>query len=265
MDTELVYPVYSRRSEGISIGIDLFPDTKHCSFNCPYCEVHPFFHAKSFSIAQLAYELETTLAFFAQNTEPVKDIAFAGHGEPLLSPYFMEAVTCAKEIKTKYLPDVPLIIITNSTELGQERLLDFLVRLHSETALHVWAKLDAGSPDLFYRMCGLSPDSGVFNKVQNNILKAGQRMPLVLQTMIAQYQGLPPSHEEIIAYAELVKNLRDRGAVFERIDLYTVSRKPLTPLVSALQNEEILHAAQIIKRIVPDIELKVFGKLERIL
>jgi histidinol dehydrogenase len=38
----LVYPVYSRRSRGLSLGINLFPDRKVCSFDCPYCEVFPF-------------------------------------------------------------------------------------------------------------------------------------------------------------------------------------------------------------------------------
>lgn len=265
MTAELVYPVYSRRSEGISIGIDLFPDKKHCSFNCPYCEVHPFHHTQTFNLTQLKRELAATLDFFAHNTEHVKDIAFAGHGEPLLSPFFIEAATCAAELKNNYLPDVPLVIITNSKELGRETLLDFLVRLHSETKLHIWAKLDAGSPVLFYRMSGLSPESGVFEIVKAHIVKAGQRIPLVLQTMLTQYQGIPPTREEIITYAELVNNSRARGASFERIDLYTVSRKPLTPVLSALHDEELIHNATIIKTIVSDIELRVFGRSERIM
>ena len=37
----LVYPVLSRRSGGLSLGVNLFPDAKRCSFDCPYCEVFP--------------------------------------------------------------------------------------------------------------------------------------------------------------------------------------------------------------------------------
>ena len=46
----LVYPVYSRRSQGLSMGINLFPDHKQCSFNCPYCEVFPFKTDSMFSL-----------------------------------------------------------------------------------------------------------------------------------------------------------------------------------------------------------------------
>jgi wyosine [tRNA(Phe)-imidazoG37] synthetase (radical SAM superfamily) len=38
----IVYPVYSRRSGGLSVGINLFPDKKSFSFDCPYCEIYSF-------------------------------------------------------------------------------------------------------------------------------------------------------------------------------------------------------------------------------
>lgn len=37
----LAYPARSRRSGGLSIGINLFPTGKRCQFGCPYCEVFP--------------------------------------------------------------------------------------------------------------------------------------------------------------------------------------------------------------------------------
>jgi histidinol dehydrogenase len=44
----IVYPVYSRRSGGLSVGINLFPDKKQCPFDCPYCEVFRFQLTPSF-------------------------------------------------------------------------------------------------------------------------------------------------------------------------------------------------------------------------
>src|SRR5665213_1458021 len=38
-DNKFVYPVLSRRSRGISIGINLNPD-KVCNFDCIYCQVN---------------------------------------------------------------------------------------------------------------------------------------------------------------------------------------------------------------------------------
>ncbi|MFM7555101.1 MAG: hypothetical protein ACKPAH_07370, partial [Verrucomicrobiota bacterium] len=37
-DFTYVYPVVSRRSRGLSIGVNLNPD-KRCNFDCVYCEV----------------------------------------------------------------------------------------------------------------------------------------------------------------------------------------------------------------------------------
>ncbi len=38
-DNRFVYPVLSRRSGGISVGINLNPD-KVCNFDCVYCQVN---------------------------------------------------------------------------------------------------------------------------------------------------------------------------------------------------------------------------------
>ncbi|MCA8939828.1 MAG: radical SAM protein, partial [Planctomycetes bacterium] len=37
-DMKYVYPVVSRRSRGLSIGVNLNPD-KVCNWDCPYCQV----------------------------------------------------------------------------------------------------------------------------------------------------------------------------------------------------------------------------------
>ncbi len=265
MNEQLVYPVYSRRSEGISIGIDLFPDAKHCSFNCPYCEVHPFHHERSFSLEELKRELERVLSVYSSSAEPVNDIAFAGHGEPLLSPHFMDAVTSVLAIKNRYMPELPIVVITNALDLGKSHIINFLQTIRSKTPFAVWAKLDAGTPDQFYRMCGLKPDSNAFETVQNSILTAGKLIPLVIQTMLARYQGLPPTLHELIAYAELIRTMVDSGVFIERIDFYTISRKPLTPLVSPLTDRELSDAVHSIVDRLHGIPIRAFGKTTRIL
>ena len=37
-ELRFVYPVVSRRSKGLSLGVNLNPD-KVCNFHCPYCQV----------------------------------------------------------------------------------------------------------------------------------------------------------------------------------------------------------------------------------
>src|SRR4029079_4739596 len=61
-----VYPVLSRRSEGISIGVNLNPD-KVCNFDCIYCQIvrTTQIHTRVVETQQLLEELEATLDLVA--------------------------------------------------------------------------------------------------------------------------------------------------------------------------------------------------------
>src|SRR6516225_4810010 len=61
-ENTFVYPVLSRRSRGLSIGINLNPD-KVCNFDCIYCQVDRRSAAVTDFVAvdQLLAELEGTL------------------------------------------------------------------------------------------------------------------------------------------------------------------------------------------------------------
>ena len=96
-----VYPVLSRRSRGISVGINLNPD-KVCNFDCVYCQVDRRTTSQVTDVdeEQLLQELEETLELvlsgrlyldqrFASVPDPLRrlnDIAFSGDGEPTTYP-----------------------------------------------------------------------------------------------------------------------------------------------------------------------------------
>ncbi len=65
-DNQFVYPVLSRRSRGISVGINLNPD-KICNFDCIYCQVDRRSEAERAFVAtdRLLAELEHTLDLVA--------------------------------------------------------------------------------------------------------------------------------------------------------------------------------------------------------
>src|SRR5882757_8710065 len=91
-----VYPVLSRRSGGISLGVNLNPD-KVCNFDCIYCQVDRTRQAETrfVEIDGLLAELESTLKLITSGelfefsefaaTPPalrrLNDIAFSGDGE----------------------------------------------------------------------------------------------------------------------------------------------------------------------------------------
>ncbi len=111
-----VYPVLSRRSGGISVGVNLNPD-KICNFDCIYCQVDRRSQSETrfVEIDALLEELRTTLALalsgriyetpkFA-NVPPelrrVNDIAFSGDGEPTTYKNFDEIIAQCAEVKRK--------------------------------------------------------------------------------------------------------------------------------------------------------------------
>ena len=104
---KFVYPVLSRRSGGISVGVNLNPD-KICNFDCVYCQVdrRSAAETKFVELNQLLAELRHTLEViasgeiyqtvkFAQTPESLRrlnDIAFSGDGEPTTYQNFDELV-----------------------------------------------------------------------------------------------------------------------------------------------------------------------------
>src|SRR5439155_15185847 len=92
-----VYPVLSRRSGGLSVGVNLNPD-KVCNFDCIYCQVDRTSQSETRFVAtrQLLAELQATLELAASGDlfqhpkfrdtpsqfRRLNDIAFSGDGEP---------------------------------------------------------------------------------------------------------------------------------------------------------------------------------------
>src|SRR5690349_20307833 len=102
-DNRYVYAVVSRRSKGVSVGINLNPD-KICNFDCVYCQVDRTTPGGpgEVELPVLLAELEAVLDAVASGrlfeeerfrTTPetqrrLNDIAFSGDGEPTTCPTF---------------------------------------------------------------------------------------------------------------------------------------------------------------------------------
>ena len=129
-ENHYVYAVVSRRSKGVSVGVNLNPD-KVCNFDCVYCQVDrrtpPV--VRDVDEGRLLAELDdmlgqvTTGRLFEherfRQTPPalrrLNDIAFAGDGEPTTCPKFAEAVQAVADVKQKHALDaVKLVLITNA-------------------------------------------------------------------------------------------------------------------------------------------------------
>jgi histidinol dehydrogenase len=233
----IVYPVYSRRSRGLSVGINLFPDRKVCSFDCPYCEVFPFRTDLRFSLPVMEEALRGALAEAADRGIPVRDICFSGNGEPSISPDFREALEAAGRLRDRMVPEAALVVITNGTGLLNEETFAFMREAAlGAMRLDIWLKLDAGTP-AWYKTIDRS--AVPFDVLAGRIRKFAGLAPVTLQTMVCAVGGKAPPAEEEAAWVRLAAELAGCGGGLSSgvraVQIYGKARPaPEDPLAEAL-------------------------------
>jgi len=235
----LVYPVYSRRSGGLSVGINLYPDKKSCAYNCPYCEVFPFLNNAGFSLNQTEEDLNSVILSAQKQNIPVKDICFSGNGEPTLSPAFENAFNLAARIRTDLTPSAELVVITNGTGLQQQHIFSFLKDVASIPSVDIWLKLDAGTPDWHQK---INRSSIAHEEIIKKIKEFTSCAVVTIQTMLCAINNEPPPETERKAWEALVCDLASsetgRKGSIRKVQLYGKARSaPEDPLASQLPAE----------------------------
>lgn len=270
-----VYPVLSRRSDGISLGINLSPH-KRCNFDCLYCQVDRFpenMNKITVSLERLESELKQTLqtilsgdlykeAPFDQtpdNLRRLNDIAFSGDGEPTAEKEFLQACQiCCRLKREMALQEVKIVVITNATRMHRNNVQKSLALLDQNQG-EIWAKLDAGT-EKYYRL--IDKTTIPFQKVLDNILITARIRPIVVQTLFTRIDGQRIPQAEVQAYASRLQEIDELGGQLSEIQLHTVARKPAYPQVSALSNSELDSIAEEIAQTL-DIPLrKYYGRIE---
>jgi histidinol dehydrogenase len=260
----LVYPVYSRRSGGLSVGINLFPDQKSCPFDCPYCEVFPFLTNAVFSIEQLENDLRSVIADAGERKIPVMDICFSGNGEPSLSPDFPKALGLAGRIRSELIPSAKLVLITNGAGLLDKNIFSLLVETAAgPLALDIWLKLDAGTPD-WYQLIDRSeiPHDKLIAKIKEFAALA----PFTIQTMLCAVDGKAPPPDEARAWENLALELAAIAAKgagkIRKIQIYGKARpSPDDPKAQALPITYLEERAASLKQalgVTTQIPIEVF-------
>ncbi len=254
-----VYPVLSRRSHGISIGVNLNPD-KVCNFDCIYCQVNrrePG-ESKFVAIDQLLTELDTLLELASTGelyetpkfaaTPPhlrrLNDIAFSGDGEPTTFKNFDEIVARAAELKrVRKIDDVKMVLITNASMFHREHVQRGLVTLDQNNG-EIWAKLEAGTEPYFH-LVDRTPIA--FQQILDNLLSAARVRPLVIQSLFMNVDGVPPSSGELIAYTDRLQEIIAGGGQIRLVQIYTVARQPAESYVMPLPDAQVDAIVELVR------------------
>ncbi len=260
-ENKFVYPVLSRRSRGISVGVNLNPD-KVCNFDCIYCQVNRRSEAetKFVEIDRLLAEVDAMLGFVAggeiyrdekfadvpADLQRLNDIAFSGDGEPTTYRNFDEIVAAVAGLKRKHgLDETKLVLITNASMFHRpvvERGLAILDQNNGE----VWAKLEAGT-EAYYQL--VERTRIPFQRILENIAAAARIRPIVIQSLFMRIRDEPPPGPEIDAFCDRLNEITASGGHIKTIQVYTVARPPAESFVTPLTDAELdAIAAQVVHR-----------------
>jgi wyosine [tRNA(Phe)-imidazoG37] synthetase (radical SAM superfamily) len=238
-----VYPVLSRRSHGVSIGINLNPNNA-CNWHCAYCQVPNLVRGAGpeIDLELLERELLTLVSdiesgrFFEQRVPPdqrvIRDFAFSGNGEPTSSPQFAEAIEVVAKVRahSAALSRVPLVLITNGSLTDRESVLACISRL-AELDGRIWFKLDAGTD------AGLERANGARTHIVRHaarLERVASLCPTWIQSCWFRRNEENPAEEERTAYLAILTALRQRGVPIRGVQLYTLARLPQQAEASSL-------------------------------
>lgn len=258
-DNKFVYPVLSRRSKGMSIGVNLNPD-KVCNFDCIYCQVDRVsesetrFVESERLIAELTemFELVSSGRLFndskfqhvPEQLRRLNDIAFSGDGEPTTFRNFDWLMDTVAELKSiAGLGDVKMVLITNASMFHRPVVQRGLMTLDDNNG-EIWAKLDAGT-DEYYQL--VERTRIPFQQILDNIKLAAQVRPLVIQSLFMRIDDQPPTDGEIDAYCDRLSEVIRDGGELKLVQVYTVARRPAESFVTPLEEDEVEGIARQVR------------------
>ncbi|MDR0871133.1 MAG: radical SAM protein [Planctomycetaceae bacterium] len=258
-----VYPVISRRSGGLSVGVNLSP-TGLCNFSCVYCQILGEPEIKNsdsvlINVPKLETELRNVLTAandgtlyantYLSSTPPEKrvlrDIAFSGDGEPTLAVQFSEIVNRVADIRRELCSaGTKIVLITNGTTLNAVPVRN-AVRVMLDNNGEVWAKLDAGTPEMFR---AVSRSRITFQKIVDNLTAAAKEFPLVIQSCFLMLHNEPPKETDIERYADVLNSITNSGGTIQRVQIYTVARSTAEKWATPLSDDTLNTLTEIVRQ-----------------
>ena len=116
-------PIPSRRF-GISLGVDLSPDSKQCNFDCLYCELKPAKTVSTMSeYPEVLAVIEAIEESFAKHPN-IDVITVTANGEPTLYPFLDELIVRINAIKK----NAKTLILSNGSTIYKKEVFEALLK-----------------------------------------------------------------------------------------------------------------------------------------
>lgn len=233
-----VYPVVSRRADGVSVGINLNTNNA-CNWRCIYCQVPGLNRgtAPRVDLALLEQELRGFLhellhGDFMQRRVPegarrINDIALSGNGEPTSAKEFEQVIMLIDKLRQEVaLPsEIKLVLITNGSLMHRKNVQQGLLKM-AQLNGEVWFKVDRASK------AGLQQVNNTRSslvKVRENLGTSIALCPTWLQTCWFMLDGEAPGKQDEDDYLNFLTTLLHDNIKPEGVLLYSLARPTLQP------------------------------------
>jgi len=224
---KIVYgPVHSRRL-GLSLGINVLPlGKKTCSFDCVYCQLgrtdNPVSDPSRLKVYPSCGDIFEAVERKLNSEELKIDvITFSGNGEPTLHPELRDVVKRVRKKLSERRLDIPIAILTNSTQLYFSSVRSCLKLFDN-----VVAKLDTADQDCFMalnRPVKAMKVDEIVELLKQLRKEIGDR--LILQTMLVDSRldkvAANCGEERLTRLVDAVQEIDPA-----LIQIYTLDRKP---------------------------------------
>lgn len=229
-----IYAVDSRRSGGISIGINLNTNNA-CNWRCIYCQVPNLRrgNAPEANLEYLEHELVSVLADISNNNffekynigpenRIIRDLAISGNGEPTTCKNFdlvieqIRQVLVTAGLNNKLKP----VLITNGSLVNQAKVKEGIACLSALNG-EVWFKLDSVTNTGIKKINNVSISIA---KVRRHLEISASLCPTWIQTCVFGVNGDPPPKQEQDEYIKFLSSVFKQGTRLQGILLYGIAR-----------------------------------------
>jgi wyosine [tRNA(Phe)-imidazoG37] synthetase (radical SAM superfamily) len=255
---QYIYPVVSRRSGGLSIGIN-FNTNNACNWGCVYCQVPDLSigTAPELDFKLLRKELAEFLKDVLHGTfyerfqlEPemrvIKDIAISGNGEPTSVKDFSQAIAVITEQVEQAGISEPFqyVLITNGSLLHKADVQAGL-RLFNQYHGQIWFKVDSVTE---LGRANINHAAISRHKQRENLLMSAKLCSTWLQTCVLKFvsntdvYGLLEEQEQT-AYLDFLRTIITEVSL-RGVMLYGLARASLQPEANYITSANMsqLHA-----------------------
>lgn len=232
-------PIPSRRF-GISLGVDLSPNSKQCNFDCLYCELKPAKTTDSMQTYPSVQEVIGAIQESFKKHPKIDVITITANGEPTLYPLLDELITKIDEIKG----EAKTLILSNGSTIYKSEVFDALLKFDT-----VKLSLDCVSESCFKKLDRVHKGIEIDKIVDAMVaFKNATKHFFVLEVLFVK--DLNDKESEIQALYKAIQRINPH-----RVDIGTIDRPPAYN-VKPVSFDTLEHVANVFEGINVNIAYK---------